>query len=185
MENGASSYHRFLNGDDNGIIEIVNDYKDGLILYLTSFVDNIYTAEELTEETFFRLIVNKPKYYGKSSFKTWLYAIGRNIAIDFVRHASKVVDVAIEDLETYLGDNSDLERAYIKDETKIQVHKALAKLPRDYRQVLWLIYFEEMTNAEASAVMNKSDRQIRNLIYRAKQALKEELMKEGFEYEEF
>ena len=38
MDNGASSYRRFLNGDDEGIVEIVNDYKDGLILYLNGYV---------------------------------------------------------------------------------------------------------------------------------------------------
>ncbi len=41
MDNGASSYRRFLDGDDKGIAEIVGDYKDGLILYLNGYVNNI------------------------------------------------------------------------------------------------------------------------------------------------
>ena len=41
MDNGASSYRRFLDGDDNGITEIVENYKDGLILYLNGYVKNI------------------------------------------------------------------------------------------------------------------------------------------------
>lgn len=41
MDNGASSYRRFLDGDDKGLEEIVRDYKDGLILYLNSYVSNI------------------------------------------------------------------------------------------------------------------------------------------------
>lgn len=53
MDNGASSYRRFLDGDDKGIAEIVGDYKDGLILYLNCYVNNIFIAEELTEDTFF------------------------------------------------------------------------------------------------------------------------------------
>ena len=56
MDNGASSYRRFLDGDDKGLAEIVGDYKDGLILYLNGYVNNIFIAEELTEDTFFRLI---------------------------------------------------------------------------------------------------------------------------------
>lgn len=56
MDNGASSYCRFLEDDDKGIAEIVGDYKDGLILYLNGYVKNIYVAEKLTEDTFFRLI---------------------------------------------------------------------------------------------------------------------------------
>lgn len=185
MDNGASSYRRFLDGDDEGIAEIVGDYKDGLMLYLNGFVANIYIAEELTEDTFFRLMIKRPKFSGKSSFKSWLYAIGRNVAIDYVRHNAKLLDTPIEDMETYINDGTDLERAYIKEERKIMIHRALENLPSDYRQIVWLVYFEELSNKEASVVMKKSDRQIRNLLYRAKKSLKSELEKEGFVYEEF
>ena len=47
MDNGADSYRRFLNGDDNGIVEIIRDYKDGLILFLNRYVNNIHIAEDL------------------------------------------------------------------------------------------------------------------------------------------
>ena len=50
MDNGASSYRRFLDGDENGLVEIIRDYKDGLIFYLNGFTQNIYVAEELAEE---------------------------------------------------------------------------------------------------------------------------------------
>ena len=50
MDNGASSYRRFRdNGDQNALVEIIRDYKDGLILYLTSIVGNVQTAEELAD----------------------------------------------------------------------------------------------------------------------------------------
>ncbi|MCQ2440732.1 MAG: hypothetical protein MJ076_02400 [Clostridia bacterium] len=55
MDNGVSSYRRFLKGDEEGFVEIVRDYKDGLILYLNGFVKNISVAEELTEDTFVKL----------------------------------------------------------------------------------------------------------------------------------
>ena len=62
MDNGASSYRRFReDGDESGLIEIIRDYKDGLILYLNSFVGNIHTAEELAEDTFVLLGIKKPK----------------------------------------------------------------------------------------------------------------------------
>ena len=54
MDNGASSYRRFLEGDDDGIVEIIRDYKDGLILFLNRYVNNIHIAEELAEDTFFK-----------------------------------------------------------------------------------------------------------------------------------
>ena len=184
MDNGASSYRRFLDGDDKGIAEIVGDYKDGLILYLNGYVNNIFIAEELTEDTFFRLITRKPKYLGKSTFKSWLYTIGRNVTIDFIRHNSKVLNTPIEDMENYLTEEKSLEQSYIKEERKIIVHKALSELTTDYRTILWLVYFEGFSNKEVAMVLNKSDRQIKNLLYRAKQSLKSKLEKEGFVYEE-
>ena len=184
MDNGASSYRRFLDGDDKGISEIVGDYKDGLILYLKGYVNNIFIAEELTEDTFFRLITKKPRYSGKSTFKTWLYAIGRNVAIDFIRHNSKLINTPIKDMENYLSEEQSLEQSYIKEERKITVHKALSELTTDYKTILWLVYFEGFSNKEMAVVLKKSDRQIKNLLYRAKQSLKSKLEKEGFVYEE-
>ena len=185
VDNGASSYRRFLDGDDKGFAEIVREYKDGLLFYLNSMVRNYHTAEELTEDTFFRLLIKKPRFSGRSSFKSWLYAIGRNAAVDPIRRASKVSGFPSEDMEAYVSDGTDLERDYIREERKLEVRKALDKLPDDYRQIIWLAYFEELSNSESAFVMKKNDRQIRNLLYRAKQSLKSELEKEGFEYEEF
>lgn len=184
MDNGAGSYRRFLDGDDKGIAEIVGDYKDGLILYLNGYVNNIFIAEELTEDTFFRLITRKPKYSGKSTFKSWLYAIGRNVAVDFIRHNSKMLNSPIEDMENYLSEEESLEQSYIKEERKIIVHKALSELAADYRTILWLVFFEGFSNQEAAIILKKNDRQIKNLLYRAKQSLKSKLEKEGFIYED-
>ena len=184
MDNGASSYRRFLDGDDRGLAEIVESYKDGLILYLNGYVNNIFIAEELTEDTFFRLMIRKPRYSGKSTFKSWLYAIGRNVAIDFVRHNSKQLNTPIEDMENYLSEEQSLEQSYIKEERKIAVHKALSKLPNDYRTVLWLVFFEGFSNKEVAAVLKKNERQVRNLLYRAKRSLRAKLNEEGFIYEE-
>ncbi len=183
MENGASSYRRFLDGDDTGIAEIVGEYKDGLILYLNQYVNNLCVAEELTEDTFFRLLVKKPRFSGRSSFKSWLYAIGRNVAVDHIRHNSRLSSTPLEDMENYLSDEQNLEQSYIKEESKITLHKALSRLAPDYRQVLWLVYFEDFSNKEVAIALKKSDRQVKNLLYRAKKSLRSELEKEGFTYE--
>lgn len=179
MENGASSYRRFLDGDNEGLAEIVEEYKDGLILYLNGFVNNLYTAEELAEDAFFRLITRRPVFSGRSSFKSWLYAIGRHVALDHLRRTARRAETSAEELEAVLQDEADLERSYIREEQKITLHRAMEKLAPDYRQVLWLVFFEGFSSAEAGAVMKKNERQIRNLLYRAKQALKAELAREG------
>lgn len=183
MDTGADNYRRFLNGDDNGFVEIVKDYKDGLILYLNSFVNNIYTAEELTEDTFVKLGIKRPKYTGKAAFKTWLYTIGRNVALDYIRKNSRHPETPINDYPALACDEADLEKSYIREERKIMLHKAMHNLKSEYRQVLWLIYFEEFSCKETAAVMKKSVHSVETLVYRARLSLKTELEKEGFVYE--
>lgn len=183
MDNGASSYRRFLDGDESGIVEVIRDYKDGLILYLNGFVQNIYTAEDLMEDTFVRLVVKKPKFSARYSFKTWLYTIGRNVAIDYLRHNSKTVSVSCEDLQRVQSEEAGMEASYLKEEQKIILHRAMGRLKSEYRQVLYLSFFEDFDNGQIAAVMKKSKRQVENLMYRAKISLKSELDKEGFVYE--
>ena len=182
MDNGTVNYQRFLAGDDEGMVEIIRDYKDGLILYINGITNNITLAEEIMEDTFFKLVTKKPKFSGKSTFKTWLYSIGRNMAIDSLRKRSKISDIPFDEYND-LAEEKSIEREYLKEEQKIALNKALHKLKPDYRQVLYLTFFEDFSNSETAKVMHKTKRQIENLLYRAKQALKTELEKEGFEYE--
>ena len=184
MDNGASSYRRFLEGDDSGIVEIIRDYKDGLILFLNRYVNNVHIAEELAEDTFFRLVTRKPRFTERHSFKTWLYTIGRNTAINHAKHSARILDVSAEDLERACRDEDTLERAYLQEERKITVHRALSRINGDYSQVLYLKFFEDLTNGQIAVIMKKNNRQIENLLYQAKRSLRSELNKEGFCYEE-
>ena len=183
MDNGASSYRRYLDGDDTGLTEIIRDYKDGLTLYINGYVNNIFTAEDLMEDTFFKLAIRKPRFSEKSSFKTWLYAIARNIALDYLRKNSKIEKTPIEDMNNYIVEEVNVEKEYLIKEQKITLHRTMRKLKSEYFQVLYLVYFEGFTNEEIAKIMKKNKRQIENLVYRAKGALKSELEKEGFEYE--
>lgn len=90
----------------------------------------------------------------------------------------------MEDLENYLFEEDNVERSYLREERKIAVHKALRKLKAEYRQVLYLIYFEGFSNSKAASAMKKSKHQLENLVYRARMSLRTELDKEGFVYEE-
>lgn len=183
MDNGEINYRRYLGGDDEGLSQIIRDYSDGLTLYINRYVCNIFTAEELMEDTFFKIAVKKPRFSGKSSFKTWLYTVGRNTAIDYLRKSAKH-DARLEDVADIAVEEELVEKAYLREEQKIAVHKALGTLSPDYSRVLQLVYFENFSNCEAAAILGKNKRQTENLIYRAKGALKKQLEKDGFEYEE-
>ena len=182
MDNGESSYRRFLAGDDNGMVEIVREFRDGLMLYLRSYTDDINAAEDCVQDTFIRLAVKKPKFNGKSTFKTWLYTIGRNIAIDNVRSSRRHRGVSLSECAV-LADEADLEQSYLVSEEKINLRHAMCRLREEYQQVLYLTYFESFSNEETAKIVGKSKKQIENLLYNARKALRTELEKEGFNYE--
>lgn len=184
MDSGSCNYRRFRDdGDESGLVEIIREYKDGLIFYLNSIVGNIHTAEELAEDTFVLLGTKKPRDKGKGSFKTWLYTIGRNIAIDNLRRNKACREVSDAEYSNIAADEESLEESYLSEERKITIHKALNNLKTEYRQVLWLMYFEELSTKETALVMKKSVHSIETLVYRARKSLKLALEKEGFIYE--
>ncbi len=184
MDNGASSYRRFLDGNDDSFVEIIRDYKDGLMLYINGYVGNIHVAEDLMQETFVRIVLKKPRFSGKSSFKSWLYAIGRNIAVDYIRKCARNSVILTDDITVLSRDEESVEKEYLRDERKILLHRVMKRLNPDYRKVLYLIYFEDIPMRDAASLMKKSYKQTDNLIYRAKQSLRSELEKEDFVYED-
>lgn len=187
MDKGFDYYNRFLDGDEYALEEIIRDYKDGLIFYLNSFTGNIHTAEELAEETFVKLFTKKPPFRadkGGSSFKTWLYTIGRNTAFDYLRAIHKRHPISEEEYIQLTSDEDSLEHSYIRNEERIILHKAMSKLKPQYRQVLWLVYFEDLSHKEAARIMKKPVGSIKTLVFRARRELKSQLEKEGFSYDE-
>ena len=69
MDNGAINYRRFLEGDNNALVDIIADYREGLILFINSFVNDFCTAEELAEDTFVKICSDKPKFSGNALLK--------------------------------------------------------------------------------------------------------------------
>lgn len=183
MEQGTELYRRYLSGDDTAAEALIGLYKDGLMLYINRYTENIFTAEELMEEVFFRLLTRRPRFFGRSSFKTWLYAMARNLALDQLRRDSRRGE--LPEAELLQTQTADAERQYLKREQALRLHEAIKRLPPDYSRVLYLIYFEDFSNADAARVLGKSKRQVENLIYRAKLALRRQLETEGFVYEKY
>ena len=173
MDNGASSYRRFLDGDNEGFVEIIREYKDGLMMYLNGYVRNIHTAEDLMEDTFVKIYAKRPKFTQNCSFKTWLYTIGRNIAIDHLRKNARHRDSSYDEMDGVLSDTRSLEQSYLKKEERIELLHAMDGMNDLYRQVLYLKYFENLSNEEIGRILRKTRRQVENLLYRGKQNLRE------------
>lgn len=176
-------YRRYLQGDDSGIEDIVREYGDRLFWYLHAHLQDTAAAEDVLSETFLKLAVRRHPFRGEAQFKTWLFAIGRNEALGYLRRQARHPDMPLEDA-TLAGTEPSPEQVILHTEQKRQLYTALLSLRKEYREVLYLVYFEQLTAAQAAAVLKKNRKQTENLLYRGKRALKSILEKEGFCYEE-
>ena len=110
--------------------------------------------------------------------------MGRNRALGILRRRPPVTECSPEDCPELASEEMDFARSFLLEERKAAVHRAMRSLKPEYRQVLWLVYFEEFTNKEAAFVMKKTVHSVETLLYRARLALKAQLETEGFTYEE-
>lgn len=182
MDKGSEYYAMYLKGDNEGMALLIKEYADGLKLFLNTYVQNIHIAEELMIDTFAKIGYKKPRKKNNTQFKTWLYAIGKNTAFDYLRK-NKIPQVSLEET----GDIAvceELEKHILEAERRKIIYSAIKTLKSDYRQALWLVYFEDMTVKQVATIMGRSVHAIENMLSRARKGLKEELEREGFSYED-
>jgi len=156
----------FTHGNSDALQCLVERYSDSLTFFLKGIVKTHEDAEDLMIETFAQLLSRDKHFQGKSSFKTWLFAIGRNQALKFLRsnHRAKIDEVTPSPILSP-------EEFIVHQEQSEQILTALSKLPDDYRDALFLIYVEELRYEQAAKIMHKNTKQITNLVYRGKQML--------------
>lgn len=183
MSADAKRYRDFLGGDNDALAELIRDYKDGLVFFLNSYVHNPIVAEELMEETFVRLYVKRPHFSGTSQFKTWLFGVGRNVAREYLRQKSAHTSLPLDHAETLEDETYQPELTAEQNESNRLLLTAISRLSPQDRQILYLTYFENLSNRETAKVMKKSVNHVAVLLHRARQALKAELMKEGIDGE--
>lgn len=175
-------YKRFLAGDESAFTYLVRAYYDQLLFFVSRIVGNFRDAEEIASDAFVHIAVRKKAFRGEASLKTYLFAVGRNKAVDLVRKNAARRSFPIQDAET-VADEETLEGRILRSERDRKLHQAISELCEDYRCVLYLVYFQNMSAQEASQVMKKTRKQTENLIWRARHALRTILEKDGWEYE--
>ena len=179
MDNGASSYRRFLDGDESAFREIMEELFRGLVFFIDRYVHDVHAAEDIAIDAFSDLIVHRHRYNFKVSLKTYLFMLGRSRALDYIKHRRIIDFVELTESEGLSEEEKSLEEIVLADERKRMVNAAVAKLPEDMRVVIHLVYFEDMTYGEAAKVMKKNRKQVDNLLYRAKKELRIILGKDG------
>ena len=179
MDNGASSYRRFLDGDERAFDRIMEELFYPLVFFIDRYVQDIHTAEDIAMDVFSELIVHRHRYHFKVSLKTYLFMLGRSRALDCLRHRKVMNTVELSEAVQVDDGSPALEELVLTDERKRAVNDALTQLPEQLRTAVHLIYFENLSYEEAAKVMKKNRKQVDNLLYRAKKELRIILGKDG------
>lgn len=181
MDRGNELYRRFLQSDKDALGELVELYNERLVLFLFTFVNDFAEAEDLAADTFLHLLVRKPSFKQEAAFKTWLFRIAKNKAIDRLRKKKRYPEISLESEPLDIAHFDLPETLLQREEKNAKLYTALYSLPQQYRTALQLLYFENMSYKQTASVLHMSEKQIKNLSYRARQALKDACLKEGIE----
>ena len=158
-------------GNEDGFLQLVNEYKQGLVSLCYSYTHDLYEAEDLSQEVFIAVYKNIKSFRGESSLKTYLYRIGINKCLSYKR--KRGLKEFITDI--FSGDESVMEDI----DEKNYIRQCIKDLSIDIRTPLVLYYYVGLTYSEISKVLDVTERAVEGRIYRAKQKLKAIMEKEG------
>ncbi len=178
MDNGASSYRRFLDGDESAFDGIMQELFHSLVFFINRYVQELSAAEDLAMDVFADLIVHKHRYNFRVSLKTYLFMLGRSRALDYIKH-KKVLEFVELSAANMADDGESLEEKLLSDQRKRAVNDAITQLPEEMQIAVHMVYFEDMSYEDTAKVMKKSRKQVDNLLYRAKKELRIILGKDG------
>lgn len=180
MEEDVKLYKEFLLGNQKAFDDLMDKYRKHIICFINNFVKNIDIAEDLAQDVFVYVLINRKEYDFKYSMKTYLYTIAKSRAINYIKREKRI---------TYLADNKRYENTskniniiedeiFSKEKRKL-VHSAINQLNSKQQQAIYLADIEEMSYNEISKILGKTISQTKMIIYRARKNIKEILGKEG------
>ena len=184
-EKDETIYSRFLakrNEEDLRIL--LERYRDPLMFFLLGYVHSMEDAEELMMDSFAEVAAGRTLFSGRSSFRTWLFAVARNKARMHLRKRRPEtvpidhLPVPVDHLPQAASSADDPETRFLQDERSMQLHRAMSKLEPEAQHALHLIYFEDMSYDELAQVLGKSRRQTYRLADRYRNQLKKILESE-------
>jgi len=161
-----------LNGDSNALAELYRHHLDYIYRYVYMRIGTQADAEDLTSETFLRMVENLDRYRGRGQFRGWLLGIARHVVNDFYRIHYRIGEETLDELEVRWAANpfsaddpdNDLER---QKNLVFLMREWLARLPDHYRRVLELRFLEGRSIRETAQAMNCTETTVKVRQYRA------------------
>jgi RNA polymerase sigma-70 factor (ECF subfamily) len=171
-------------GDKRAFELLVLKYQRKLGRLLSRFVRDPAEVEDVTQEAFIKAYRALPGFRGESAFYTWLYRIGINTAKNYLvalgRRAPTSTGFDNEEAEGFedadqLRDANTPESELEGKEIAATVNRAMDALPKDLRTAITLREIEGLSYEEIASVMNCPVGTVRSRIFRARDAIAEEL----------
>lgn len=174
-------YKEFLNGNKDSFNIIIQKYHKHLINFIIKYVKNYEVAEDLAQDTFVYILINKKEYDFKYSLKTYLFTIAKCRALNYLKKKNNKIILDESYIDTYEVEDfyNDMDTNLIKKENYKLLYKNLKKLKQDYQIAIYLADFQGFRYDEISKVLNKTLPQTKMLIHRARKALNVLLRKEN------
>jgi len=172
-----------LEGNQKAFKLLMERHKNAVQYIILKLVHNYDESLDLVQETFVKAFSSLATYKTKFRFTTWLYRIAANCSIDHLRR-KKIeafsLDQPIETekgkLEIEIPDRTfDPEKDLTLKQQELSVEKAIASLPRKYKEVILLRHKEDKSYEEIAAILHLSTGTIKARIFRARVLLKKKL----------
>ena len=172
MESEASAIARGLRRRDPDLLDrLIEQYQHRLLRYLVYLAGNRELAEDLFQETWIRVLERGHQYDGEHEFSTWLYAVARNLTIDYLRRKSPVsLDGLMEDEEHAPLEPVDARplpwEVVAQHEQAERISAALVGIPAEYRETVVLRFQEGLTLEEIAVVTGAPVGTVKSRLYR-------------------
>lgn len=179
MSDDARALAQRLQRRDPEVLDrLIEQYQFRLFRYLLHLTANRERAEDFFQETWLRVLERGHQYDGKWKFEAWLFAIARNLVLDWHRRKKpQSIDSLAGSEEDATFDvrdehsESPLDQV-LQAEQKSSVQQSLEKVPAIYREVLVLRFQEEMQLDEIAGVTGAPISTVKSRLYRGLDALK-------------
>jgi len=154
--------------DNQAFEELYDKYFSQMYGYIFKRTGQRELTEDIVSNVFIKVFTNLNEYKAKNnSFKSWLYKIATNTLIDHFRKSSVKKEFLTEELPEIVDESYDhVRRVEVQENQKI-VQKTLEKLPEQYKKILYLKFFSELTNIEIAEILAISPNNVGVLLYRA------------------
>jgi RNA polymerase sigma-70 factor (ECF subfamily) len=167
---------RAQHGDRDALEELYLLHFDRIYGYLRVSVGNRHDAEDLTTQTFLRMLESIGHFRWQSApFSAWLFRIAHNLAVDHFR-ARQRVQVEDEVPEPSRDDESSAEEQALDEIAQLGMLGLIEQLPAEQRQVLTLKFVFGFRNSEAAGILGKTEGAVKSLQHRALESLERQLV---------